>query len=250
MKAMILAAGYGTRLRPLTDEKPKALIAINGVPLLQFIIKKLIATGVSEIIINTHHLSDQIVNFIQKNSYFGIHIEFSHEPQILGTGGALNKVRYFFDDDRPFFLHNVDILSTINLAQMYQYHLDQKSLVTLALQHRETGRYFIVDDKNNICGHEDLDIQRTRLRRKPYGSSHLMAFCGIHVISPRIFNYIAESGRFSIIDVYLKLIEQGLPIVGFHADEFYWKDIGKLETLDEIKFELNNGIVGLDSLVN
>ena len=237
---MILAAGYGTRLKPLTDEKPKALIEIQNVPLLELIIRKLSSVGVSEIIINTHHLADQIIKFVQKNNSFGIHIEFSHEPEILGTGGGLIKASHFFDDDLPFFLHNVDILSTINLAQMYQFHFDNNSMVTLALQKRETNRYFIVDDQNFVCGHEDQDNQRTRLRRKPLGLSHLMAFCGIHIISPKIFNLIEESGRFSIIDVYLKLIEQGLPILGFPADQFYWKDIGKLETLDEIKYDLNN----------
>lgn len=250
MKAMILAAGYGTRLKPLTNEKPKALIEIQNIPLLELIIRKLIATGVSEIIINTHHLPEQIVHFILKNHSFGIHIEFSHESEILGTGGGLKKASHFFDDNRPFFLYNVDILSTINLSRMYQYHLENKTLVTLALQQRETSRYFIVDDANNICGHEDLDNRRTRLRREPSGSSRLMAFCGIHVISTKIFDYIEESGRFSIVNVYLKLIEQGFPIIGFPADGFYWKDIGKLETLDEIKYDLNNRIVRFEALIN
>ncbi|UCE08496.1 MAG: nucleotidyltransferase family protein [bacterium] len=249
MKAMILAAGYGTRLKPLTDEKPKALIEIQNIPLLELIIKKLIATGVSEIIINSHHFAEQIVHFIQKNNSFGIRIEFSHEPEILGTGGGLKKVSYFFNNDQSFFLHNVDILSTINLAEMYQYHLDKNAMVTLAVQKRSTNRYLIVDDQNYICGHEDTDNKRTRLKRIPTGKSSLKAFCGIHIISPKIFNFLEESGRFSVIDVYLKLIEQGLPIIGFPADEFYWKDIGKLETLDEIKHDLNNGIVQFETLI-
>lgn len=250
MKAMILAAGFGTRLKPLTDEKPKALIEIQNIPLLELVIKKFIATGVSEIIINTHHLAEQIVHFIQKNNSFGIHIEFSHEPQILGTGGGLKKASYFFDDDRPFFLYNVDILSTIDLSRMYQYHLEKKALVTLAIQKRATNRYLIVDDQNYICGHEDKDNKQTRLKRIPPGESSLMAFCGIHIISPKIFDYIEDGGRFSIVDVYLELIERGFPIIGFPADEFYWKDVGKLEVLDEMKNDLNNGIVQLETLIN
>lgn len=249
MKAMILAAGYGTRLQPLTDEKPKALIEINGSALLHLVIQKLISVGVSEIIINTHHRADQIVSFIKKKNNFGIRIEFSYEPEILGTGGGLRKARDFFNDNQPFFVHNVDILSTINLVEVYQFHLSQKAMVTLAVQQRKTGRYFIVDDQNFICGHEDQDHQRTRLKRKPSGSSHLMAFCGIHVISPEIFNYIDETGSFSIIDVYLKLIERGFKIIGFPANNFYWQDIGRLETLNEIHQHLTSGIIHLDSLM-
>lgn len=249
MKAMILAAGYGTRLRPLTNHRPKALMEINGMPLLQLIILKLVATGVNEIIINTHHLSDQVEAFLQKNNYFGIRIELSPEPEILGTGGGLKQAGYFFDDNQPFFLHNVDILSTIDLKQMYQYHINHKAMATLAIQHRETSRCFIVNDKNYICGHEDRDNQRTRLKRAPQGTSHFMAFCGIHVISPKIFEFIKESGRFSIVDVYLNLIEQGFPIVGFPADQFYWQDIGKFETLEEVKCDLKNGRVQFDTLI-
>ena len=247
---MILAAGFGTRLKPLTNEKPKALIEIQNIPLLELVIKKLIATGVSEIIINTHHLADQIVRFVRKKNNFGIRIEISHEIEILGTGGGLKNASCFFDTDQPFFLYNVDILSTIDLTQMYQYHLERNALVTLALQQRDTSRYFIVDDENNICGHEDLDNQRTRLKRKPSGSTRLMAFCGIHVISPQIFDFIEQDGRFSIVDIYLKLIEQGSSINGFLADQFYWKDIGKLKSLEEIKYNLINGIVQLENLIN
>lgn len=246
MKAMILAAGYGTRLKPLTDNTPKALIKIDGIPLLQLIIQKLISVGVTEIIINTHHLTDKIVSFIQENNHFGIQIEFSYEPEILGTGGGLKKASYFFNNNQPFFLHNVDIISTINLAQMYQFHLDNPALVTLALQKRQTNRYFIVDDQNFICGHEDKDNQRTRLKRLPFGTTHLMAFCGIHVISPQIFEYMDETGPFSIVDVYLKLIENDLPIIGYPVDEFYWKDIGKLDTLSEIQRDIASGAIQLN----
>jgi len=246
---MILAAGYGTRLKPLTDEKPKALVEIQNTPLLEFIIRKLIAADVTEIIINTHHFADQVVEYIQQHDQFGIHIEFSYEPEILGTGGGLKNASYFFNDEQPFILHNVDILSTIDLQQMVSYHLQRGALATLAVQHRQTSRYFIVDEKNNICGHEDRDNQRTRLRRKPDGSPHLMAFCGIHVISPEIFHHIDETGRFSIVDVYLKLIEQGLPIIAYTADRAYWQDLGKLETLEEIQRDIQSGTIHPDFLM-
>jgi NDP-sugar pyrophosphorylase family protein len=246
MKAMILAAGYGSRLRPITNDKPKALVEIDGIPLLQLIIHKLIAVGVDEIIINAHHLADQVMAFLEKNHYFGIRMELSHEPEILGTGGGLKKACYFFDNNQPFFLHNVDILSTINLSQMYQYHLNHAALATLAIQERETSRGFIIDDQENICGHEDKNNHRTRLKRAPQGKSRFMAFCGIHVISPEIFQHIDETGRFSIVDVYLKLIEQGLPIIGYPADQFYWQDIGKLNTLNEINKNFAAGVMQRD----
>ena len=245
---MILAAGYGTRLRPLTDQKPKALVEVNGISLLEIVIKKLIASGVTEIIINTHHLSEQIVAFLKSKNNFGIRVELSHENEILGTGGGLKQASYFFDDAQPFFLHNVDIFSTIDLRHLYQFHLDRNALATLAIQTRESNRYFIVDDQNNICGHGDLENQRIRLPRKPVGSSHPMGFCGIHVISPKIFEFIESSGRFSIVDLYLKLIEKDLPIIGYPADGFYWKDIGKLETLQEIQRDLDGGVIRHENL--
>jgi NDP-sugar pyrophosphorylase family protein len=248
MKAMILAAGYGTRLQPLTNHKPKALVEIDGIPMLQLIIVKLINTGVDEIIINTHHFAEQIAAFLKVKNNFGIRIELSHENEILGTGGGLKKAEYFFDDNQPFFLYNVDIVSTIDLRQMYRYHQDNKALATLAIQQRDTSRGFIVDEQNRICGHEDKDNQRTRLKRAPRGKTRFMAFCGIHIISTDIFQFIDKIGRFSIIDSYLNLIEQGFPILGFPADDFFWKDIGKLETLEEIQQELNSGIITIKNL--
>ncbi|MBC8183622.1 nucleotidyltransferase family protein [candidate division KSB1 bacterium] len=249
MKAMILAAGYGTRLKPLTDKTPKALIKINQTPLLELVIKKLIAADVSEIIINIHHHAEQIISFIKEKRNFGIRIEFSKEAEILGTGGGLKQAAHFFDDGKPFFLHNVDILSTINLPDMYQYHLERNSLVTLALKKRETKRFFIIDDKNFICGHADISKKVTRIKRTPQGKTDLMPFCGIHVISPKIFDYLKQTGQFSIVDVYLDLIANGLPVIGYLADKNYWKDIGKLDTLKEVQEEIEKGKIWIEDLV-
>lgn len=249
MKAMILAAGYGTRLKPLTDKTPKALIKINQTPLLELVIKKLIAADVSEIIINIHHHAEQIISFIKEKRNFGIRIEFSKEAEILGTGGGLKQAAHFFDDGKPFFLHNVDILSTINLPDMYQYHLERNSLVTLALKKRETKRFFIIDDKNFICGHADISKKVTRIKRTPQGKTDLMPFCGIHVISPKIFDYLKQTGQFSIVDVYLDLIANGLPVIGYLADKNYWMDIGKLDTLKEVQEEIEKGKIWIEDLV-
>lgn len=249
MKAMILAAGYGTRLKPLTDEIPKALIEINHTPLLELVIKKLVATGVTEIIINIHHHAEQIESFIREKNDFGIRIKLSRESEILGTGGGLKKVAHFFDDGQPFILHNVDIISTINLAEMYQYHNERNALVTLALKKRETKRFFVIDDNNFICGHEDISKKLRRMKRKPIGKISLMPFCGIHVISPKIFDYFKKAGSFSIVDVYLDLIEKGLPVIGYQADQFYWKDIGKMEALEEVQKELERGRIQFEKLI-
>ncbi len=249
MKAMILAAGYGTRLRPLTNEKPKALIEIYGKPILELIILKLIASGVDEIIINTHHFPEQIEAFLQRHRNYDIAIELSYEPEILGTGGGLLNVRHFFTGTAPFIVHNVDILSTIDLADMYQYHLENNALATLAIQQRKSSRTFIVDDRHFICGHHDADNQRVRLRRQPFGNTHLMAFCGIHVISPALFQKTTATGRCSIVDIYLELIGQGEPIIGFQADQYYWRDIGRYETLHQIEKDLATGEIKFNDLL-
>jgi NDP-sugar pyrophosphorylase family protein len=246
---MILAAGYGTRLKPLTDKTPKALIKINQIPLIELVIKKLIAAGVNEIIINVHHHAEQIVTFVKEKRNFGIRIEFSNETKILGTGGGLRQAAYFFENGEPFFLHNVDILSTINLSDMYQYHFQKKALVTLALKKRETKRYFIVDEKNYICGHADTSKKVSRLKRKPAGKTSLIPFCGIHIISPEIFDCVKQEGQFSIVDVYLDLIAYGLPVIGYPVDNDYWKDIGKLETLEEVQNEIAKDIIRVEDLV-
>ena len=246
---MILAAGYGTRLKPLTNKIPKALIKINQTPLLELIIRKLIATGVNETIINTHHHAEQIVTFIKEKKNFGIRIEFSKESEILGTGGGLKQAAHFFDDGKPFFLHNVDILSTIDLSEMYQYHLERDALVTLAIKKRETKRYFIIDETNFICGHEDTYKNVTRIKRTPRGKTELMPFCGIHVISPKIFEYLNQTGKFSIVDVYLDLIARGLPVIGYPVEDIYWEDIGKLDTLEEVQDEIERGGIKIEEMI-
>ncbi len=250
MKAMILAAGYGTRLRPLTDTIPKALVEINGTPLIELVIKKLIAAGVREIVINLHHFADQIVNFIEINDNFGTTIHFSHEQKILGTGGGLLKASKFLKNEMPFILHNVDIISSVSLEIMLEHHKSSEALATLALMNRETSRYFIVDEQNQICGHENVTKNLVRMRRQPVGKTTRKAFCGIHIISPEIFNYMEKSSHFSIVDDYLNVIENGHSVSEFPADRYYWKDIGKQETLNEIHTDIKNGIVTLENLIH
>ena len=249
MKAMILAAGMGTRLKPITNQVPKALVPVGGYPLLELVIKKLMAAGVDEIVVNLHHFADQIIRFLEKRKNFGIKIHFSYEEEILGTGGGLLFAADYLKGSEPFFLHNVDIVSDINLQEMLKFHKKSASLVTLAVQMRDKDRVLLVDDKNLVCGHEDRAKNLKRIRRQPLGALRRFGFCGIHVISPEIFHLRKFSGYESIIDIYLDLIEQGKLISAFDVSEFYWKDIGKLHTLQEIEDDFQSNKIGLQQLI-
>ena len=237
MKAMILAAGLGSRLRPLTDSRPKALIDINGVPMLEIVLRRLIKAGCREVIVNVFHFADMVVEFLQRHQNFGIQIEISRERELLNTGGGLKNAAHFFDDDQPFFLHNVDVLSDIDLNKMYRSHLENGALATLAVQARQTSRYFLFDANHLLCGWESLADSKKTIDRAPASELTRFAFNGIHVISPRIFSKMSETGAFSIIQTYLRLAGGGEKILAFPMDAYYWRDVGRLEKLEEIRRE-------------
>ncbi len=228
MKAMILAAGLGTRLRPLTDKRPKALVEIAGRTLLEITLSRLRASGIREVIINVHHFADMILEYLETNEYFGMRIEVSREEVLLDTGGGLKKAAYFFLDDsnrreEPFILHNVDVISTIDLERMVRFHTENRALATLAVQHRETSRDLLFDEQLQLCDRR-ADRKTESVRSSPQVQA--LAFSGIHVISPRLFALMIEEGCFSIITSYLRLAAQGEKILAFPADEYYWRDLG------------------------
>ncbi len=233
MKAMVLAAGLGTRLRPLTDNRPKALVEVAGRTLLELTLTRLRVFGVREVIINVHHFADLVVEYLKLNHNFGMRIEISREDLLLDTGGGLKKAAHFFLEDssgrdQPFILHNVDVISTIDLQRMVQFHTENQALATLAVQDRETSRYLLFDDTLRLRGRRKLSDGKTEL----VGGSEpvqALAFSGIHVISPRLLTKMSEEGAFSIIATYLRLAAQREKILGFRADEYYWRDLGKLE---------------------
>jgi len=242
MKAMILAAGLGTRLRPLTDHRPKALVEIAGRTLLEIVLARLRAFGVSEVIVNAHHFADMIVEYLTLHENFGMRIEVSREEVLLDTGGGLKKAAWFFLEDpksseEPFILHNVDVLSTIDLGRMVQFHKENQALATLAVQGRETSRYLLFDEQRQLCGRRFREHQKTEWVR-PSPQAQPLAFCGIHIISPHLHAMTAEQGAFSIITSYLRLAGLGEKIVGFRADEYYWRDLGKLEDLERAAEDL------------
>ena len=241
MKAMVLAAGLGTRLRPLTDDRPKALVEVAGRTLLEITLTRLRSFGVDQAIINVHHFADMVVDYLKVHNNFGMRIEISREEVLLDTGGGLKKAAHFFlkhgDAEQPFIVHNVDVISTIDLQRMIQFHNTSRALATLAVQQRETSRYLLFDDSLQLCGRRSGRDGEPELARQTTHPEAL-AFCGIHVISPRLLNLMTEEGAFSIIPTYLRLAAQGEKIQAFRADEYYWKDMGTPENIAQATKDL------------
>ena len=245
MRAMILAAGLGTRLRPLTDDRPKALVEVAGHTLLEITLRRLREFGIHQVIVNVHHFSDLLVDYLKKNDNFGMEVAISREEQLLDTGGGLKKAAWFFSEDanEPFLLHNVDVLSTIDLGRMVEFHRQHQALATLAVQDRETSRYLLFDDEQRLCGrqagHHPPEIVR------PSQSTLALAFSGVHVISPRFLSLMSEEGAFSIITSYLRLAVQGERIMAFRADAYYWRDLGKPENLTLAEQDVKHHVLEL-----
>jgi len=243
---MILAAGLGTRLRPLTDTRPKALVEVAGHTLLEITLSRLRSFGVTEVVINVHHFADMMLEYLKANNNFGMHIEVSREDILLDTGGGLENAAYFFADSKgePFILHNVDVVSTIDLDRMVQFHIEHQALATLAVQDRETSRYLLFDNTANLCNRRagnDGEAEFVRPSPKPQA----LAFTGIHVISPCLVQLMTEEGSFSIITTYLRLAAKGEKILAFRADDFYWRDLGRPEDLAQAAEDLRGKVFEL-----
>jgi NDP-sugar pyrophosphorylase family protein len=232
---MVLAAGLGTRLRPLTDNRPKALVEVAGRTLLEIILRRLQVFGIREVIINVHHFADMILDYLKAHDNFGMRIEVSREEVLLDTGGGLKKAAYFFLEvagrsEEPFLLHNVDVVSTIDFRRMLEFHTGNHALATLAVQDRETSRYLLFDGQLRLCGRRSGRDQKTELVR-PAQPVQALAFSGIHIISPRLLAMMSEERVFSIITSYLRLAGSGESILAFRADEYYWRDLGTPENV-------------------
>ncbi|MFP4065376.1 MAG: NDP-sugar synthase [Bacteroidales bacterium] len=231
-KAMIFAAGLGTRLRPLTSEKPKALVDLAGKSLLQRAVDKLTCAGITYIVINIHHFPVLMREAIENLNNHGAELIISDESScLLDTGGGLLKAAELLQGEEPFVVHNVDVISDINLADMLQWHEQSNALATLAVSQRETSRYFLFHN-NRLCGWENI---QTNARIICYQTDHTperRAFSGIHIISPRIFEHINKTGVFSINKIYLGLAEEH-PIMAFQHNPAFWADVGNLEKLQK-----------------
>ncbi|MEO5930868.1 MAG: nucleotidyltransferase family protein [Candidatus Kapaibacterium sp.] len=246
MDAMIFAAGLGTRLRPLTDTLPKALIPVAGVPMLQRVAERLIAAGATRLIVNAHHHAGMVADFIRERHGFGVETVISDEPDLLlDTGGGLKRASRFFRNDASFLLHNSDIISDIDLSLLYRAQREREPLATLAVMERETSRYLAFDEAGELCGYGNSATGFVELARRPAGELRRLGFCGIHAVSSRIFGTIIEEGAFSIIPLYMRLLREGESILAHRVDGALWIDIGKPDQLNRAESLL--GRVGCDT---
>ncbi len=235
MKAMVFAAGLGTRLLGETSDKPKALVEIGGKTLLQRSIEKLKKEGISEIVVNVHHFSELVKNYISSHD-FGIPVHISDESKkLLDTGGGLKKAAHFFNDNSSVLIYNVDILSNIDLRQLIKLHSESGALATLVVRNRETQRYFKFDNKKRLVGWINKKTGETKVSIPDnFKDAREMAFSGIHIVQPEIFKLMPETYRFSIVDVYLECAKSH-NIQGFFDDSELWMDVGKPEQLTEAR---------------
>lgn len=229
---MIFAAGLGTRLRPLTDTVPKALVKVGGKPMLQWNIEKMIGAGITNIVVNVHHFPDLIREFLAENNHFGIDIRISDETEaILDTGGGLKKAAPLLAGNEPIVVHNVDVLSNLDLNKLIEFHLSQESLVTLVVRRRETDRNFLFDRHMRLTGW--INRKSGEIREPVPGINlycDMLAFSGIQVIDPNFLSLISGSGKFSVIDTYLQLAPD-YRIMGYEDNSSLWMDVGKPEQL-------------------
>jgi NDP-sugar pyrophosphorylase family protein len=235
MKAMIFAAGLGTRLQDETVAKPKALVDVGGKPLLQHAIEKLKAEGIAEIVVNVHHFSELVISFIKQND-FGIPVHISDETEkLLDTGGGLKKAAGFFKGNEPVLVYNVDIISNIKISDLVADHLKSGALVTLVVRNRETQRYFKFDAEKRLIGWINKKTGETKVSNpEHFDNATEMAYSGIHIFNPEIFLLMPETDRFSITNFYLELAKIHL-IKGFFDNSDMWMDVGKPELLEEAR---------------
>jgi NDP-sugar pyrophosphorylase family protein len=230
MKAFILAAGLGTRLAPFTLDRPKALIELKGITLLERAIRKVSELDVSEIIINVHHFGDQIIEYLNYRQNFNLPITVSDErEQLLDTGGAILKAKNLLGNEEPFLLYNVDVLSSIDLNSLSSYHSQKGGLATMAARERVTDRYLVFNSEMLLSGWKNVKTGEEKISRICVQPRYL-AFSGIQIIEPKLLSLITETGKFSIIDLYLRLAKSE-PIYGYHDTSEYWMDLGKPDQL-------------------
>ena len=230
-KAMILAAGLGTRLMPLTRERPKALVEWNGVPMIEHIIRKLKSQGFTEVVINVHHYAEMIMDFIRKNNNFGIHIDFSLEQEEpLETGGGVSHARQFLED-KPFLVHNVDIMCTVDLRKLFHSHLESEAVATLAVKDRPTSRSLLMNGESQLKGWRDNRSGETILVDRQEEELIPIAFSCMHVMNPEIFDWFPPEKKFSITPFYLELAKTRV-VNMYRHDEDEWIDMGRIDAYE------------------
>jgi NDP-sugar pyrophosphorylase family protein len=243
MQTMIFAAGLGTRLKPLTDMMPKALVRVGGKPLLEHVITKLKDAGADRIVVNVHHFAYQIIDYLKDHDNFGLDIRISDESDmLLDTGGGIKNAASLFDDGAPILIHNVDILSNVNIREFYDSNIDNDA--TLLVSDRKTKRYLLFDDNMRLVGWTNIETGEVK---SPYpdikpSACRMYAFSGIHIFSPRLFPYMHEfPEKFGIMDFYLRICDK-VNIRGYVKDDLHLMDVGKLDTLSIAEEFINKQI--------
>lgn len=226
MKGIILAAGLGTRLRPVTDTRPKALIEVEGKTMLEHALEHLRSAGITDVVVNVHHFADQIIGYVEDHASFGLNILFSDErDELLETGGGVRKAAPLLEPADAIVVRNVDIRSDLDIKKMAEVHRQTDALATLAVRERTTSRYFLFDDRMRLCGWENRQANETILTRKA-GHLNPLAFSGISILNPIIFSLITETGKFSLTPLFLRLSASWM-IKGYPDDGSVWDDMGK-----------------------
>lgn len=227
---MIFAAGLGTRLGALTEACPKALIEVDGRPLLAHVLDRLRASEVISVIVNVHHFADQVETWLRANDC-GLEVAISREPELLDTGGGLKKAAGFFAGEGCFFVHNVDVLSDIDLVGLAREHQASGALASLAVMARKMSRYLMIDAGDTVCGRRLGEDGEIDLRREPFGELEPVCFSGVQVLSTEFLDRMPPIARYSITDTYLDLTGAGCDIRAVRVDGARWRDCGRPEDL-------------------
>jgi len=240
LKAMILAAGMGSRLKELTRDTPKCLMSAGGKTMLEHTVDRLRRAGVKEIVINLHHFHEQIKDFCRQNNYFGVNLSFSYEEELLETGGGLQNVRSYFSDVECFILHNSDVYTDLDLNKLVECHVQTKNcLATLAVNGRKTSRPLLFNKAGALAGWRSKAASREELVGTAEGLKE-KGFCGIHVISNKFFEFNENSSKsYSIIGSYIEAARKGELINALSIDANYWIDVGTREKLNQLNQDLS-----------
>ncbi len=242
MKAMLFSAGLGTRLHPLTSDRPKALVEIQkNISLLHYNILYLQKQGVNTIVVNIHHFGQKIIAELERYNNFGMKIIVSDEREkLLETGGGLLYAAPLLRGKEPIILYNVDVISTIDLRQMFLFHVQNNALATLACRKRESSRYLLFDTQKKLCGWKNTKTGETIYKDSSPKELTALAFSGIHIIAPRLLDLIEEKGKFSIIKSYLQLMQKKHTIQAYQHDNDAWFDVGTVQKLAIARQYLTN----------
>lgn len=229
---MILAAGMGTRLQPLTDNKPKALVEAGGVPLLEIVISRLKQAGFTDLVVNIHHFGEQILEFLSAKQNFGLSIQISDEREmLLDTGGGIKHAAQYFEN-QPVLVHNVDVLTTLDIQSLVTFHQSQtNAIATMAVKDRDTSRSLLLDNEHNLAGWRNNQTGETKISHGKVDDLSPIAFSCVHILNPECIELLSETGAFSIMDAYLRLAKTHRIATFAHSD--LWMDMGRVEHLKQ-----------------